>query len=318
MKILITGAGLIGCYTAAELLQQGHRVWFYDIAPDAGYIEAVAGKKSVRIIQGDILDLPSILRALKAVKPAVVVHTAGFIGGQVAKAPYRGVQTNIIGSTHIFEACRLAGIKRVVHVSSFSVYDWANIHRGPVKENFPRWGSNFYQATKIANELIFNEYQKAYGFEGVVLRPAGVYGPGHYRGGSSGGINVNALVRACLDTGPIAIYEKRIGRNDFVYAGDVGRGVALGCTVQKAQGKVFNIGSGKIYDSADFVRVLQRLFPKREIRIVKDEDKNRQGHKRIRLDLTRAKQILGYAPRYSLEKGLRDYLEVSRNFGFWD
>ena len=66
----------------------------------------------------------------------------------------------------------------------------------------------------------------------MVIRPASVYGPGHYRGGSGGGKNMAELARQCLGNGPIEIYEKRVGSNDFVYAKDVGRGVAQACTAK--------------------------------------------------------------------------------------
>lgn len=317
MRVLITGAGLIGCHTARELATQGHSVWLYDLSPNPKYVEAIAGKKAVKVIQGDLLDLPAMLRAMKDSKPSVVVHTAGFIGSQVSNPAYRGIMTNVLGSTNVFEACQLSGIKRAVHVSTFGVYDWENIRRGPVKENFPRWGRSFYHATKVANELLLGAYEGFYGFETVIIRPASVYGPGHYRGGSGGGKNMNELMRECLLGGSITLYEKRIGNNDFVYAKDVGRGVALACTVKRAAGKAFNIGTGEVHGPGDFLRVLRRLFPKREIKLVKGSAGGREGNRRIRIDLSQSKRVLGYVPRYPLEKGLKDYLDRSRQFGFW-
>lgn len=317
MTVLITGAGLIGCHSARELTLRGHTVYLYDLNPNQRYIEAIAGKKNVNVVQGDLLDLLAILRTLKETRPAVVVHTAGFIGGQVSNPPYRGVQTNILGSTNVFEACQLSGVSRVIHVSTFGVYDWENIRRGPVKESFPLWGRSFYHATKVANELLVGAYGEFYGLETVVIRPASVYGPGHYRGGSSGGKNMNDLIRACLEDGPITIVKQRIGKNDFVYAKDVARGVALACTVKAAAGKAFNIGTGETYEPRDFLRVLRRLFPKREIRISETSASGREGEERVPLDLSQSKRVLGYVPQYPLEKGLRDYLKRSRELGFW-
>ena len=87
MKILITGAGLIGCHSAFELAQRGHNATLFDINPNQTYIDAIAGKKRISVLRGDLLDLPALLRAMKTVKPAVVVHSAGFIGSQVANPP---------------------------------------------------------------------------------------------------------------------------------------------------------------------------------------------------------------------------------------
>ncbi|MBI4527789.1 MAG: NAD(P)-dependent oxidoreductase [Deltaproteobacteria bacterium] len=317
MRVFITGAGLIGSHSAKELTEKGHRVWFYDLSPNVKYIEAVAGKKNIHVLQGDLLDLPALLRGMKEARPDVVVHTAGFIGSQVSNPPYRGVRTNILGSTNVFEACQLSRVGRIVHISTFGVYDWENIRRGPVSESFPRGGRTFYGATKVANELLLGAYESFYDLETVVIRPASAYGPGHYRGGSGGGKNMSDLARACLSDGPITLYEKRIGSNDFVYAGDVGRGVALACVKEKAAGKAFNIGSGEIYGPEDFKRVLLKILPGREITVAKDDAAGRAGNERLRLDLSQSSRVLGYAPKYPLEKGLRDYLDHCRRFGFW-
>lgn len=317
MNIFITGAGMIGCHTASELARQGHRVTLYDLNPNAAYVGAIAGTKRVTAVRGDLLDLPALLRAVKAAKPKVVVHTAGFIGGQVANPPYRGIHTNILGSTNTFEACQLSGIERLVHVSTFGVYDWEHIKRGPVTEEFPLWATQFYQATKIANELLAGAYKNYYKMETVVIRPASAYGSGHYRGGSGGGKNMADLARNCLGGGAIEIYEKRVGSNDFVYAKDIGRGIALACTVQGAAGKTFNIGTGEVYTPADFRRVIAKLYPGREIHLIKGDDGGRAGNERINISLAQAKRVLGYAPKYKLAEGFKDYLAVSKQHGFW-
>jgi UDP-glucose 4-epimerase len=254
MKIFITGAGLIGCHSANELVQRGHNVTLFDINPNQIYMDAIAGKKRVRVQRGDLLNLPALLRAMKTVNPAVVVHSAGFIGSQVANPPYRGIRTNILGSVNTFEAAQLTGVKRIVHVSTFGVYDWDHIKKGPVTEDFPRWATQFYQATKVANELLLGAYKIYYGLETVVIRPASVYGPGHYRGGSGGGKNMAELARSCLGNGAIELHEKRIGSNDFVYAKDVGRGIALACVAKGAAGKTFNIGTGETYTPKIFAK----------------------------------------------------------------
>lgn len=315
MRILITGAGLVGCHAARELCADGHSIHLYDLNPDPRYVTAIAGKQRIKTLRGDLLDLPNLLRALKVAKPEVVVHTAGLIGGQVENPPYRGFLTNTVGSVNVFEACQLSAVKRLVHVSTFGVYDWANIRRGPVTEAAPRWGNRFYPATKVANELLLGCYENYYGMECVRIRPTGVYGPGHYRGGSGGGISMNELIRACLGDAPIRLEDRHVGPNDFVYAADVGRGIALACTVKGAPGKTFNIGTGEVYGPQDFLRALRRLLPGRDIALATGAGK---GKGRPRVDLSQAKKILGYTPRYPLEKGLEHYLQVSKTHGFWN
>jgi len=314
MRIFITGAGLLGCHAARELIGSGHSVFLYDLNPGLDYVTAIAGRPRVKTMRGDLLDLPNLLRSLKQAKPNVVVHTAGLIGGQVENPPYRGFQTNTVGSVNVFEACQLSQIKRLVHVSTFGVYDWANIRRGPVTEEAPRWGNRFYPATKVANELLLGAYENYYGMECVRIRPTGVYGPGHYRGGSGGGISMNELIRACLDEAPIRLEDRHVGPNDFVYAADVGRGIALACTAKGAAGKTFNIGTGEVYGPQDFLKALRKLLPGRDIALAKGAGK---GKGRPRIDLSQAKKVLGYTPEYPLEKGLEHYMQVARKHGFW-
>ena len=314
MRVFITGAGMLGCNTARELTDAGHSVHIYDVNPDAAYIAAIAGKRRITAVRGDLLDMPNLLRALSKAKPDVLVHTAGLIGGQVESPPYRGFRTNTVGSVNVFEACQISGIKRLVHVSTFGVYDWAHIRKGPVKEDAPRWGNRFYPATKVANEVFLDAYENYYGMECVRIRPSGVYGPGHYRGGSGGGIAMNDLVRECLGDGPIRLEARHVGPNDFVYAADVGRGIALACTAKGAGGKSFNIAVGQNYGPQDFVRALRKLLPGRAVELAADAGK---GKGRPRVDVSAARRVLGYKPRYTLEKGLADYMEVVRKHGFW-
>ncbi len=315
MRVFITGAGLLGCHTARELAREEHSVHIYDLTPDPAYVAAIAGKPRVTTVRGDLLDLPNLLRALSQARPDVVVHTAGLIGGQVESPPYRGFRTNTVGSVNVFEACQISGVKRLVHVSTFGVYDWANIRKGPVREDSPRWGNRFYPATKVANEVLLDAYENYYGMDCVRIRPSGVYGPGHYRGGSGGGIAMNNLVRACLGKGPIQIEDRHVGPNDFVYAADVGRGIALACTAKDAPGKSFNIAVGKNDGPRDFLRALRRLLPDRVIELAEGAAK---GKARPRVDLSAAAAVLGYKPQYPLEKGLEHYIEVARKHGFWN
>lgn len=314
MKVFITGAGMLGCHTARELVEAQHTVYLYDLNPDPAYVAAIAGKQRLTTMRGDLLDLPNLMRALAQAKPDVVVHTAGLIGGQVQNPPYRGFHTNTVGSVNVFEACQIANVKRLVHVSTFGVYDWANIRKGPVTEAAPRWGNRFYPATKVANEVLLDAYENYYEMDCVRIRPSGVYGPGHYRGGSGGGIAMNDLVRACVGEGPIRLETRQVGPVDFVYAADVGRGIALACSAEGASGKSFNIAVGTNYGARDFLKALRKLLPDRTVEMAKGAG---QGKARPRVDISAAKTILGYEPQYTLEKGLADYMEVVRRHGFW-
>src|SRR5919109_3031913 len=127
MRVLITGAGLIGCHLARRLVDAGDKTVLYDLAPNRAYIDKVVGPAKADIVAADIRDLPALIQALKNFAIDTIVHTAGLIGKRVAENTYTGSTNNIIGTIHILEAARLLGLRRVVYVSTFGVYDRTKI-----------------------------------------------------------------------------------------------------------------------------------------------------------------------------------------------
>src|SRR4029077_16716968 len=79
MRVLITGAGLIGCHTARELVERGDDVTFLDLAPRPDYIRHVVGR-DLPMIRGDIRDLPCLVDAMQDVRPDCVIHLAALVG----------------------------------------------------------------------------------------------------------------------------------------------------------------------------------------------------------------------------------------------
>jgi nucleoside-diphosphate-sugar epimerase len=119
MRVLITGAGLIGCYTTKELIDRGDEVTFFDLQPSLPYLQKVLGKE-LPLIRGDIRELPALIEAMQNTRAEVVIHTAELQGN---RAPYFGFQVNLIGTLNVAEAVRLTGVRRLIHASSQGVYD---------------------------------------------------------------------------------------------------------------------------------------------------------------------------------------------------
>ena len=98
-------------------------------------------------------------------------------------------------------------------------------------EDFPRGGARGYGKFKAAKELILEAYAAAYRFELIMLRPANVFGLGHFWSGSSGGQKMQNLIEAGLDGGTARIPSSETMANEYIYAKDVGRAVDLAATV---------------------------------------------------------------------------------------
>jgi nucleoside-diphosphate-sugar epimerase len=301
MTTLITGVGLIGTSFAQLAVDRGEQVVFLDSEPRAEYLAEKLGSSNVSSVRRDVRDLPSLVETMTANGVDTVVHTAGLIGGRVSDPLYTGLQINIGGTINVCEAVRLAGVKRLVHVSTFGVYDRDKEGDMPVTESLPLWSDRGYPASKIANELIVNTYATQYGFELVVLRPANVYGVGHFWAGSGGGEVLQRLVTAGIKGETI---EMQVVRDfEYVYAKDVGRAVDLATTVPQPAQRTFNVGNGEITSFGDLVEAAKTSMP--GLNVVPSGGSS-DGIKQP-MDLSASKAGLGWAPQYSLADGLADY-----------
>jgi UDP-glucose 4-epimerase len=312
MRVLITGAGLIGCHAARELVQRGDQVTLFDLTPREDYVRQVV-QSDVRIVRGDTRELPAVLEAMQQAEAECVIHTAGLIGGNAQQVPYRGFQVNIGGTMNVAEAVRLLGVRRLLHASTQGVNDLSAPQTAPLTEDFPVGGDNVYSASKVACEQVLKAYQLVYGFELALLRFAGVYGYGHYTGGSGIGQGMHALLAAALEGRPAPLGGGIPASNEMVYAKDVGRGVALAAHAERLPHHTYNIGSGVVVTPDDIVAALQRVVP--------GATASRSGparpdrHRRLQpFDLSRARADLGYEPQYELDAGLRDFIaELQRH-----
>src|SRR5262249_10889524 len=147
---------------------------------------------------------------------------------------------------NVAEAVRLCGVRRLVHLSTFGVYDRRRPAAGAITEDFPRGQGRGYGNYKAAKELILEAYAAAHGFGLIMLRPANVFGLGHFWSGSSGGRKMQALLEAGLKGETALIPASETGPNEYVYAKDVGRSVDLAATMPLPPQTIFNIGNGVV------------------------------------------------------------------------
>ena len=306
MTTLITGSGLVGTSFARFAAQRDVRLVFYDLQPRRDFIEKKVPGADVELVQGDILDLPRLLHTMTIHRVDTVVHTAGLVGTKVADAPYTGVQINVMGTINVLEAVRLAGVRRLVHISSLSVYDQRRNCPAPLHEDFPRGNGRLYDNTKVAKELMVEAYQRLYGFEVIVLRLAKLYGLGHFQGGSAGGRLIQTLVQCGL-RGEVARVPRPLTTDfEYVYAKDVGRAVDVAATIPLPAQTHFNIGSGEVLTFDELVGAIRRVLPDLEVEILSGPPPALQVKQP--LDLSRAREVLRWEPLYTMKDAFRDYL----------
>ncbi|HEX9446105.1 MAG TPA: NAD(P)-dependent oxidoreductase [Candidatus Binatia bacterium] len=305
MNVLVTGGGLIGCHFAKRMADAGHKIAVYDLSPNREYIDKIVGPNRAEVVAADMRDLPALLAALKHFNVDTVVHTAGLIGKRVAENSYTGSTNNILGTINVLEAARLQGLRRVVYVSTFGVYDREKI-KGPIREDAPSGGHNLYTTTKICSEHLLHAYTHLYNLDTVTIRPAGVFGRGHYVGGSTVGMVMRDLALRIIKGAPFTIDAGTYFPNEYVYAKDVALALDLACAAEAPKQRTYNAGSGVVTRAEDLAKAARELLPKVEITVIGEDS---GGHGEFPLDLSASKAELGYAPQFPLKEALKDYME---------
>lgn len=297
MRILITGAGLIGTHTAKELVDRGDEVRFFDFAPRPDYIRRVTGR-DLTVIRGDIRDLAALVDAFQQVRPECVIHLAASVGEANIDNVYAGFQVNLVATINVAEAARLTGVRRLVHASTQALY----VGEDPnelLREDSPiDCRERVYNASKLGCEHVLRTYAAKHKLELALLRFAGVFG--YYSVAGGPGVAVQQAVWDAMAGTAVTlnVYESV----DFIYAKDLAIGIALAVHTSPLPHQVYNLGSGTLTRVEDVEAALGKIFPGVKM------SRGKMTPARPRMDITRARTELGFNPEYKLEAGMRDYV----------
>ena len=295
MKVLITGgAGFIGTAVARAAVRRGLEVRLFDIAP--------CTLDGVDAVRGSILDRHAIAEAAEGCH--AVVHLAAMLG--VRKTDLRRLEClniNIEGAVNVFEAAIRAGVERVVFASSSEVY--GEPAEMPISEDTPLNPRSVYAVTKIAAEEYLRAYGLRHGLDYRIVRFFNVYGVGQVAE-----FVLPRFVKAALNGHPPTIYGTGEQIRCFCYVDDAAEGICLALLNGEANGMALNIGNDEepisMKDLAK--KVLEIAGIRRELRYIELAESGRQDGREIynRVpNLTRARSVLGYQPRVSLDEGIR-------------
>ena len=297
MRVLITGAGLIGTHTAKELVERGDDVSLFDIAPKPDYIRQVTGRE-LKVIRGDIRDVPALLDAFHQIRPECVIHLAASVGEANIENVYTGFQVNLVATINVAEAARLAGVRRIVHASTQALYRGEDPHELLHEDSPLDSRGRVYNASKLGCEHVLRTYAARHQIELALLRFAGVYGYHSVAGGPGVAVQEAIWTAMAGKSVELKVYESV----DFVYVKDLANGIALAAHATPLKHQVYNLGSGTLTTVADVEAALGSIFP--DVKITR----GKLTPARPRMDITRARMELGYNPEYRLEAGLRDYV----------
>ncbi|MGH7505293.1 MAG: GDP-mannose 4,6-dehydratase [Longimicrobiales bacterium] len=306
-KVFVTGAtGLLGSSLIEDLLARGAKVicLVRDWVPESRLIESeVIARTSV--VRGDLEDLGALLRAINEYEVDTVFHLgAQTIVGTASRSPLSTFEANIRGTWNLLEACRICPrlIERIVVASSDKAYGAHD--RLPYTEDAPLQGRFPYDVSKSCADLITFSYHTTYGLPVAVTRCGNLYG--------GGDLNFNRLIPGTIRS--VLQGERPIVRSDGTFVRDyfyVRDAVAAYLDLaerlpeEPLPGKAFNFGTETPVSVLELVNVLLRLMDRPDLEPVV---LNQASHEipRQYLDCTRARTLLGWAPRHTLEEGLRD------------
>jgi UDP-glucose 4-epimerase len=300
VRILVTGgAGFIGSNLVEELAARGHAVRLLDNFSSGQRANLAGLEGEVDLVEGD---LRSYERVHHAVRGCEIVFHQGALPSvpRSVQDPITTSEINIGGTLNVLLNARDEGVRRVVFASSSSIY--GNAPGLPRTESATPSPLAPYAVSKLAAEQYCRVFATVYGLETVSLRYFNVFGR-HQDPNSEYSAVIPRFIAAMRDGRPPTIYGDGEQLRDFTHIDNVVVANLLAMEAPGASGEVFNIGCGTAYSLNDLVAILNRLLDS-EIEPVHTAP--RPGDvERSWADVSRAGEVLGYAPTIDLEEGLR-------------
>jgi len=314
MTILVTGAGLIATHAAAALAARREKIIFYDLAPSSTYIDLVMEGKPYILERGDILDLPNVLRVVEKYDVKGIVHTAAFLPERARANPSLCTQVNVVGAVNIFEAHRIAKLRRTVFISTIGVYD-SSVHEGRAWTEKHPWGpGSYYGSTKLAAEMMGMHYARDYGVDLTAVRFSSVFGISKYYTSRASAFMRDSIEPAAL-TGKAVIRRPVTDLNQYLYALDAGESVALAYKLKRnPPQRIFNISDGKLMGVKEIIEIAEKAIPGSSIRLTKSAWVKTKGTKFVSepFNLSAARKYLGYRPAWPMQKAIKHYAQKVR------
>ncbi len=327
MKVLVTGAaGFIGYHVARRLAETNrcdvlgidNLNDYYSVELKRARLAQLEPLEKFRFVQSDFSDAAAIAGLVKHFRPDYVIHLGAQAGVRYSmENPSAYVQSNFAGFVNLLEALRAHPPKHTVYASSSSVYGaGATV---PFREDQPCGQPlSFYAATKRANELTAYSYAHLYGLALTGVRFFTAYGPW-------GRPDMTPMIftKAILEGSPVKLFNEGKNLRDFTYIDDIIDGIVklLLYPPQKPTAppssptppaRLFNIGHHRPVEMRLFVQMLANLLGRpAQLELLPPAPGDMPE---TCADLTAIHAAIGYAPKISLEEGLRRFVEWYRKF----
>ncbi len=310
-KVLVTGAGgFIASHLTERLVEEGATVRalvHYNALGSWGWLDTSPRKNDLDVLAGDICDRDSVRQAMRDVE--YVFHLAALIAIPYSySAPLSYVRTNVEGTLNVLQSARERGVTRVLHTSTSEVYGTAL--RVPIDEDHPLQGQSPYSASKIGADKMAEAFYRSFEVPVVTVRPFNTFGPRQ-----SARAVIPTIISQCLSGARTIRLGSLTPLRDMNFVTNTVEGFLAAAVAPDAVGQTFNLGSGREISVGDLARMMIQLTGS-DAEILCDEQRIRPEQSevnRLLADNTRARQVLRWEPRVSLEEGLERTIAWMRN-----
>lgn len=311
--VLVTGgAGFIGSHLVSRLLDAGEQVTvldnfndFYDPTIKRANVAPHLDHRSYTLVEGDLRDSALLKELFKQNQIDQVIHLAAMAGVRPSLAnPLLYQDVNINGTMNILENMKAAGVRHLVFASSSSVY--GNNEKLPFAEDDAVDNPiSPYAATKKAGELLCYTYHHLYGIKTACLRLFTVYGP---RQRPEMAIH---LFTDRIERGePIQVFAEGQSRRDYTFIDDIVDGIVAVRTAQYEY-EIINLGRSDTVRLSDLIDKLQRMLGRTATLVHLPGQPGDVDRTYASID--KARRLLGYKPKVSIDQGLERFVEWYRS-----
>lgn len=314
MRILITGgAGFIGSHLCDRYTKQGHTVLCLDnfLSGNLMNVKHLLDYNNFKLLKRDIRDSDALESLMQDIDTVFHLAAQAHVDRSYIE-PKLTYEVNVIGTQNVLEAARIHDPKKVIFASTSEVYGSAQYV--PIDEKHPLNAPHPYGASKIAADRMCHAYVQTYGMNISILRCFNSFGPRQRDLGYGGVISI--FTRRVLSNMPPIIYGNGLQTRDYTYIEDTVRAYDAVLNHDRQIREPVNFGSGVAVNIVDLAgKIIDSCGKHGQIEPIFVEPRIGEVQQLI-ADPSKAMDLLGWKPEYTLEQGLKAYIEWYRKFGF--